>query len=196
MTTTRNSSHQHDSFEGSLDHIECVLIDRDGVVNFDSEDYIKHPDEWHPIPGALEAIARMQAVMDVAICTNQSGVGRGLYDLNTLEAIHSKMCRALQAVGGRSINILFCPHKPDAGCTCRKPKPGLLIDALNALNKDPRQTLFVGDSAKDLDAADAAGCLPVLVLTGNGTKTLSSRDEHPVTFDNLAHLADTILARR
>ena len=180
----------------SFHDIECVLLDRDGVVNFDSEDYIKHPDEWQPIPGAIEAIARLQAVLDVAICTNQSGVGRGLYDLATLESIHAKLCNQLIAQGGKPINIHFCPHTPGTGCSCRKPQPGLLEDALAVLGKKPEQALFVGDSERDLEAASAAGCLPVLVLTGNGNKTSAKLQNTPVTYPDLVHLADALLKTR
>ena len=180
-------------------HIDCVLLDRDGVVNFDSADYIKHPEEWQPIPGAVEAIVRLQTVVDVAICTNQSGVGRGLYYLSTLDAIHTKLYNELARNGGKPVNIHFCPHLPDAGCHCRKPKPGLLQDALSALGKSSEKALFVGDSERDLQAASAAGCLPVLVLTGNGNKTRSkftNLDQPPVTYPDLTQLTDAILAAR
>ena len=179
-----------------LNQIDCVLLDRDGVINFDSEDYIKHPDEWQPIPGALEAIARLQTVVDGGICTNQSGVGRGLYDLETLEAIHKKMDRTLAACGGYLPNVHYCPHLPEAGCHCRKPKPGLLEDAMKALGKKPASTLFAGDSARDLDAAVAAKCLPVLLLTGNGSSTAEKLETTPLTFKNLASLADAVIDSR
>ena len=178
----------------ALDHIECVLLDRDGVINFDSEDYIKHSSEWHPIPGSLEAIARLQQHVAVAVCTNQSGIGRGLYDLKALEAIHTKMTRALVDLGGSPLNIHFCPHLPDDNCQCRKPRPGLLADALTALDKAPEHTAFVGDSSRDLEAAINIACQPILVRTGNGTKTKST-PEVPV-YSDLAEFADYLIAKR
>lgn len=179
-----------------LDHIDCVLLDRDGVINFDSEDYIKHPDEWQPIPGALDAIARLQQYLPVAVCTNQSGIGRELFDLATLEAIHEKFLLALAAHGGKPLSILFCPHRPDDDCPCRKPKAGLLTDALSLLKREPRHTAFVGDSARDLQAAQTIGALPILVLTGNGATTAERDPNRSHVFDNLASFTDALLKQK
>lgn len=180
--------------EPSLRSVELVLLDRDGVINVDSEDYIKHPDDWHPIPGALEAIAELQKHVRVAVCTNQSGVGRGLYDLDALTAIHETFQASLRGVGGEFIDIFFCPHHPDAGCSCRKPLPGLLYDAMKCLKVAAHATAFVGDSARDLDAAMSAHCLPVLVRTGNGVKTLAKYRTGPLVYDDLAAFAKALLA--
>ena len=154
--------------------ITMVLLDRDGVINFDSPDYIKTPEEWHPIPGALEAIAHLQQHWPVAVCTNQAGVGRGLFSIDALYAIHCRFNEALQSVGGAPVPIYFCPHHPDANCECRKPNPGLLNQAISAHSQQAIGVMYVGDSEKDLLAAERANCIPVLVKTGNGTTTAST----------------------
>lgn len=155
--------------------MKLVILDRDGVINHDSDKYIKSPQEWRPIPGSLEAIARLnQAGYHVVLATNQSGVGRGLFEVSTLNAIHDKMHRALSQIGGRIDAIFFCPHGADAGCTCRKPLPGLLEEIARRFNVDLKGVPSVGDSRRDLDAAAAIGAAPMLVLTGKGQKT---RDE-------------------
>lgn len=152
--------------------MKLVILDRDGTINHDSPDYIKSPAEWEPIAGSLEAIARMQqADYRVAVATNQSGIGRGLFDTRALFAIHDKLQRALGQVGGRIDAFFFCPHKPDDGCRCRKPQPGMLLEAARRFNVAIEDVFVVGDSRKDLDAAMAAGARPVLVLTGNGAST-------------------------
>lgn len=155
--------------------MKLVILDRDGVINHDSDKYIKSPQEWRPIAGSLEAIARLnQAGYHVVLATNQSGVGRGLFEVSTLNAIHDKMHRALSQIGGRIDAIFFCPHGADAGCTCRKPLPGLLEEIARRFNVDLKGVPSVGDSRRDLDAAAAIGAAPILVLTGKGQKT---RDE-------------------
>ena len=152
--------------------MKLVILDRDGTINIDSVDYIKSPEEWQPIKGSLEAIARLiQADYRVVVATNQSGIGRGLFDTQALFAIHDKLQRALGQVGGRIDAFFFCPHKADDNCRCRKPQPGMLIEAGRRFNVALEDAFMVGDSRKDLDAAAAAGVRPVLVLTGNGAKT-------------------------
>ena len=152
--------------------MKLVILDRDGTINHDSDDYIKSPAEWTPIPGSLEAIARLhQADYRVVVATNQSGIGRGLFDTQALFAIHDKLQRALGQLGGRIDAFFFCPHKADDNCRCRKPQPGMLLEVARRFNVAIEDVSMVGDSRKDLEAAAAAGARPVLVLTGNGTKT-------------------------
>jgi D-glycero-D-manno-heptose 1,7-bisphosphate phosphatase len=152
--------------------VKLVILDRDGTINLDSEDYIKSPAEWTPIKGSLEAIARLiQADYRVAVATNQSGIGRGLFDTQALFAIHDKLQRALGQVGGRIDAFFFCPHKADDNCRCRKPQPGMLLEIARRFNVAIEDVSMVGDSRKDVEAAAAAGARPVLVLTGNGAKT-------------------------
>ena len=152
--------------------MKVVILDRDGTINHDSNDYIKSPAEWAPIPGSLEAIARLiQADYRVVVATNQSGIGRGLFDTRALFAIHDKLQRALGQVGGRIDAFFFCPHKADDNCRCRKPQPGMLLEVARRFNVSLEDVFMVGDSRKDIEAAAAAGARPVLVLTGNGAKT-------------------------
>ena len=152
--------------------MKLVILDRDGVINHDSPAFIKSPDEWVPIPGSLEAIARLnQAGCHVVLATNQSGVGRGLLDIATLCAIHDKMHLALTQVGARVDAVFYCPHGQDAGCACRKPRPGMLEDIAHRFNIDLTDVPCVGDALRDLQAADAVGALPLLVLTGKGKHT-------------------------
>jgi D-glycero-D-manno-heptose 1,7-bisphosphate phosphatase len=153
---------------------KLVILDRDGVINQESAEFIKTPDEWIPIPGALEAIARIsQAGYTVVIATNQSGLGRGLFDAATLNAIHAKLEAKLAQLNGKVEAIFICPHRPDEGCDCRKPLPGLYRFISERFEIDLHGVPSVGDSARDLEAAAAAGCQPWLVLTGNGPKTLA-----------------------
>jgi len=157
--------------------MKLVILDRDGTINHDSDRYIKSPEEWKPIKGSLEGIARLtQAGYRIVIATNQSGIGRGLFDMSTLNSIHDTMHRAVQLAGGRIDAIFFCPHAADAGCACRKPKPGMLQEISQRLNTSLRDVPMVGDSRKDLEAAVAGGARPVLVLTGNGKKTRDAGD--------------------
>lgn len=151
-----------------------VILDRDGVINQDSPEFVKSPAEWRPLPGSLEAIAALtRAGHAVAVATNQSGVARGLLDLGTLEAIHGEMCEAVARAGGRIAAIEYCPHDPGAGCDCRKPEPGMLRRLLARFGANARETVCIGDAARDLEAARRAGCRPVLVLTGKGGATLA-----------------------
>jgi D-glycero-D-manno-heptose 1,7-bisphosphate phosphatase len=155
-------------------YMPYIILDRDGVINYDSEVYIKSPDEWLPIPRSLEAIAALnRAGYHVLIATNQSGVARGFYDLETLDLIHEKMVRELAAVGGYVEEIYFCPHHPEELCKCRKPQPGMLIAMQEKYQFKLEDTFFIGDSVSDLAVAEATGCKPLLVMTGNGHKTLA-----------------------
>ena len=152
-----------------------IILDRDGVINYDSPDYIKSPAEWTAIPGSLAAIALLnQKGYHVAIATNQSGIGRGYYSVETFLAIHAKLNAELREHHGKISYLAYCPHLPTDNCNCRKPKPGLLQEILAFFGANPRQTgvSVIGDSLRDLEAALAAGCQPVLVATGNGSKTL------------------------
>lgn len=158
--------------------MSIIILDRDGVINFESDVYIKTPDEWRPIPGSLEAIATLnRAGYRVVVATNQSGVARGLYDLEMLDCIHEKLIRELAVVGGYIEEIFFCPHHPQENCECRKPKPGLLHRIQQKYAIDFAKTFLVGDSLADIKAALTVGCKPLLVLTGNGEKTLLNNPE-------------------
>ena len=152
--------------------MKLVILDRDGVINFDSDAYIKRPEEWKAIPGSLEAIALLtQAGYHVAVATNQAGVGRGLFEMATLNAIHDKMHRAVGLAGGRIDAVFYCPHAQKADCSCRKPKPGLLEEIGRRFGASLAGVPSIGDSLRDLQAAAAVGAQPILVLTGKGTKT-------------------------
>jgi len=152
--------------------MKLVILDRDGVINHDSPSYIKSPDEWKPIARSLDAIAQLtQADYRVVVATNQSGVGRGLFDMATLNAIHDKMHRAVGQAGGRIDAVFYCPHPMEANCGCRKPKPGLLEDISRRFNTSLQDVPCIGDQLRDLQAAAAVGAQPILVLTGKGAKT-------------------------
>ena len=152
--------------------MKLVILDRDGVINQDSDAYIKSPEEWKPIPGSLEAIARLtQSGHHVVVATNQSGIGRGLFEMATLNAIHDKMHRAVGQAGGRIEAVFYCPHAQEANCGCRKPKPGLLEEIARRFGASLADVPCIGDSQRDLDAAVAVGARPLLVLTGKGAKT-------------------------
>ncbi|HEY8857201.1 MAG TPA: D-glycero-beta-D-manno-heptose 1,7-bisphosphate 7-phosphatase [Rugosibacter sp.] len=157
--------------------MKLIILDRDGVINFDSAQFIKSPDEWKPIPGSLAAIARLnQSGYRVVVATNQSGIGRGLFEMDTLNAIHEKMLKALAQVGGRIDAIFFCPHTSVDNCACRKPKPGMLHEISKRFNADLTGVPAIGDALRDLQAAVAVGAKPVLVLTGKGKKTAIEPD--------------------
>jgi D-glycero-D-manno-heptose 1,7-bisphosphate phosphatase len=147
--------------------MKIVILDRDGTVNYDSDEYIKSPEEWVAIPGALEAISRLNhAGYHVVLATNQSGLGRGLLDVASLNAIHKRMIKQLAAVGGRIDAIFYCPHTPAEACNCRKPMPGLIDQIAERFGIEMQGVAFVGDTVTDMEAAFAAGCVPHLVLTG------------------------------
>jgi len=155
--------------------MKLIILDRDGVINVDSTEYIKSPDEWKPIPGSLEAIARLNHHgFHVVVATNQSGIGRGLFEVAALNAIHDKMHKALAHVGGRIDAVFFCPHAQDADCSCRKPKPGLLEDIAHRFNTELAGVPCIGDSLRDLQAAAAVRAKAILVLTGKGKQTAAT----------------------
>lgn len=153
--------------------MKLVILDRDGVINHDSDVYIKSPEEWRPLPGSLEAIARLHREgYKVIVATNQSGVARGLFDLDTLSRIHAKMLDAVRAKGGEIDSIFFCPHAPDDNCRCRKPAPGLLEEIADRLKIGLDGVYVVGDAERDVIAARAVAARPVLVRTGKGERAL------------------------
>lgn len=150
--------------------MKLVIVDRDGTLNYRRESHIQTPEQWEPIPGALDAVARLnQAGYHVVIAANLSGLGRGLYDMDALNAVHARMHRALAQAGGRIEAVFFCPHAPDEECDCRQPKPGLFEQIGVRYKVDLKQVHAVGGSARNLQAAAAAGCVPHLVLTGDVT---------------------------
>lgn len=175
---------------------KILILDRDGVINQDSDAFVKNADEWIPLPGSIDALARLyQAGWILAIATNQSGLARGLFTQTDLDAQHEKLLRLLHAAGGDLHYIAWCPHGPDDHCNCRKPKPGLLHQISLALNLDLEGAIMVGDALRDLQAGQAAGCRPVLVRTGKGKKTLAKGEglEGVLVVDDLAQLADLLL---
>ncbi len=152
--------------------MKLIILDRDGVINHDSDLYIKSPEEWLPLPGSLEAIARLnQWGYRVVVCTNQSGIGRGLFGMDMLNAIHDKMIKAASHVGGSIDAIFFCPHTNADNCGCRKPKSGMFDEIAARYNVDLAGVPAVGDSLRDLQAAVSVGAQPLLVLTGKGKST-------------------------
>jgi D-glycero-D-manno-heptose 1,7-bisphosphate phosphatase len=185
--------------------MRLLVLDRDGVINEDSENYIRGLADWHPIPGSLDAIARLsRAGFGIVVATNQSGLSRGLFSQQDLEAIHARLCREVEARGGRISGIFYCPHLPEDACHCRKPGTGLLVAIERELGESLRGAPFIGDSLKDLQAALAFGCQPVLVRTGKGEGTLATLEStdggipEPVTipvYRDLAAAADALLAR-
>lgn len=174
-----------------------IILDRDGVINHESDEYIKSPEEWVPIKGSLEAIVRLnKAGHKVVVATNQSGVGRGLYTEEMLAKIHLAMERALVHVGGHLDGIFYCPHTPDYHCSCRKPKPGMLLDIAAKFPKDFDDAIFVGDSLRDLQAAQAVDLKAALVMTGNGAATISAAKKlnDIEVYENLADFVDQLLS--
>ena len=177
--------------------MKLIILDRDGVINFDSDQFIKNPEEWKPIPGSLEAIARLsQANYRVVVATNQSGIGRGLFDMSTLNAIHDKMHKACALLGGRIDAVFFCPHTAEANCTCRKPKSGMIEEISQRYNTDLRGVPAVGDSLRDLQASTRLGAQPFLVLTGKGIQTQAKGGlpEGTLVFPDLAAVTSHILS--
>lgn len=175
---------------------KLLILDRDGVINEDSDAYIKSLDEWRPIPGSIEALGRLhQAGYRLCIATNQSGLARGLFQLQDLEQMHQRLAELLRPWQASIDHIVFCPHGPDDGCDCRKPKPGL-FDQIKAHYGQPLDEVFaVGDSGRDLIAARLAGARPVLVLTGKGHKTLASGQFPDVpVFENLLTFSRSLLS--
>lgn len=177
--------------------MKLVILDRDGVINVDSDQFIKSPEEWKPIPGSLEGIARLNhAGYRVVVASNQSGIGRGLFDMAALNAINDKMYKALAQVGGRIDALFYCPHPAEANCVCRKPKPGMLEDISRRFNTPLVGVPSIGDSLRDMQAIAATGGQPMLVLTGKGTKTQTAGGlpERTKVFQDLAEAAKSIIA--
>ena len=181
--------------------MKFVIVDRDGTINVEREGYIQTPEEWEPLPGALDAIARLNhAGFQVVIAANMPGLGRGLFDVVALNAIHARMNKQLASVGGRVEAVFFCPHAPDEGCHCRKPLPGLFLQIGERYKVDLSQVHAVGDSVRDVQAAASAGCIPHLVMTGIGAP--ASTDPLPPEFPagtrvhaDLADFATTFIAQ-
>jgi len=174
-----------------------VLLDRDGVINRDSDDFIKSPEEWLPIEGSLEAIAMLnERGYKVVVVTNQSGIARGLFDAGMLEKIHDKMHRLLNEKGGAIAAVYYCPHGPESTCECRKPKAGLLKAFAADFDAELAKIFVVGDSLRDLQAAQAVGAQPILVKTGKGQQTLINNPQfNSLVFENLYDAAKYITAR-
>lgn len=175
--------------------MKLLILDRDGVINYDSDAYIKNLDEWIPLPGAVEAIARLsRAGWTVAVATNQSGLARGYYDQAALDAMHARLRQLVAEQGGELGLIVHCPHGPDDGCDCRKPKPGMLRQIAAHYGVSLAGVWFVGDSSGDLKAALAVGCQPVLVKTGKGLQTLAQPlPAGTLVFDDLAAVASQLI---
>lgn len=176
--------------------MKLIILDRDGVINSDSDLFIKSPAEWLPLPGSLEAIARLnQAGYRVVVATNQSGVGRGLFDMTTLNAIHDKMHKAAALTGARIDAVFFCPHTADSHCHCRKPKSGMFEEIAARFNTSLAGVPAVGDSLRDLQAGVPMGTKPYLVLTGKGAKTQAAGGlpEDTQVFANLSAVVAELL---
>ena len=177
--------------------MKLAILDRDGVINFDSDQYIKSPAEWRAIPGSIEAIARLnQNGYHVVVATNQSGIGRGLFDMATLNAINDKMMEMVFRQGGRIDAVFFCPHTAAENCGCRKPRTGMFEEIAARFHTELRNVPVVGDALKDLQAADAVGAQPVLVLTGKGRKTREAGGlpRRTLVFENLAEAARHVIS--
>lgn len=183
--------------------MKLVILDRDGVINEDSAAYVKSADEWIPLPGSIAAIARLsRAGYTVVVATNQSGLARGLFGLDDLEAMHAKLQTLVMDAGGTLDGIFYCPHLPEDGCGCRKPAPGLLDAIAAELGISVVGAPLIGDSLRDLEAGVARGCLPLLVRTGKGRdaeRQLAAQADaalrHAAVFDDLAAAADFILTQ-
>lgn len=176
-----------------------VILDRDGVINEDSDDYIKCVEEWRPVPGSIEAIALLSgAGFRVVVASNQSGLGRGLFDQETLDEMHAHMHRLVHEAGGEIEGVFYCPHHPDEGCDCRKPKPGLLNQIERELDTSVVGAHFVGDTRKDMEVARAKGAIPLLVRSGKGERTLAAGGGELAeqVFDNLLAAATYLVRRR
>ncbi|MFV2029946.1 D-glycero-beta-D-manno-heptose 1,7-bisphosphate 7-phosphatase [Neisseria sp. S1] len=170
--------------------MKLIILDRDGIINHDRDDFVKNVDEWMPIEGSMDAIALLtQADYTLAVATNQSGIGRHYFTMQDLTEMHQKMHRLVQQAGGHIDGIWFCPHTADSACNCRKPKPGMIEDIIDRFNAEAKETWLVGDSLRDLQAIAAVGGKPALVLTGKGKKTLATQadllPENTQIFDDL-----------
>ena len=176
--------------------MKLIILDRDGVINQDSDDFIKSVDEFIPLPGSLEAIARLNnAGYTIAVATNQSGIARGYYDVATLEAMHDKLATLLNQHGGRIDYIAYCPHGPDDHCECRKPKPGMYHQIARHFATQLDNVPVIGDSLRDLQAAQAVNAQPILVRTGKGERTMAKAEEIKAVpvFEDLAAAVDRLL---
>ncbi len=176
---------------------KLVVLDRDGTINRDSPQYVKNANEWDALPGALEAIAQLsQAGWTVCVATNQSGIGRGLFTIVDLHSMHDKMRRQVEALGGQIASVYFCPHTPDDNCACRKPAPGLLEEISTRYKVSLRDVPVIGDSSRDLQAAEAVDARPILVRTGNGSKTLKTEYKNCAieVYDDLGAAAAALIA--
>ena len=175
--------------------MKLLILDRDGGINYDSDAYIKSVEEWIPLPGAIEAIAQLsKAGWTVAIATNQSGIARGYYDIATLDAMHARLRTLVAEQGGEVGLVVYCPHGPDEGCDCRKPKPGMLKIIAEHYKVPLAGIWFVGDSLGDLEAAKAVDSQPVLVKTGKGEKTQAKNlPVGTLIFDDLAAVAAELI---
>jgi len=184
---------------GQLAEKGLVILDRDGVINQDSSEFVKTAVEWLPLAGSIEAIARLSAAgFTVAVASNQSGLARGLFDNEALRAMHQKLHELVSAAGGRVASIVVCPHGPDDACGCRKPKPGLLLDLGHHYGISLADVPVIGDSLRDLQAAAAAGARPILVRTGNGASTAEQLPPELAdveVFDDLAAVVAQLTAR-
>ena len=178
--------------------MKLIILDNRGVINYSSDTFIKTPDEWQPIPGSLAALARLsQAGYRIVIATNQSGIGRGLMDMETFNAINEKMYKAVNQAGGRIDAIFFCPHAIADKCNCRKPKTGMYNEIIQRYGIDLKNIPIIGDSLRDLQAAAKAGAIPILVLTGKGerTKARNSLPDGTKIFENLAGVIDSLIGK-
>ncbi len=178
--------------------MKLIILDRDGVINHDCDTYIKSPEEWLPIDGSLEAIARLnRGGYTVTVASNQSGLARGYFDIESLMAMHKKMDEMLEKQGGRIDAIFYCPHGPDDGCECRKPKPGMLLDIGQRFNVSLKEVVFIGDSMSDIKAASSAHANAMLVRTGKGIKAekiLQTENKISVpVFDDLSAAVTALL---
>lgn len=178
---------------------QVIVLDRDGVINEDSAEFIKSADEWVPLNGSLEAIKRLnRAGYKVAVASNQSGIARGYFDAASVQAMHDKMQGLLAQRGAAVDFIVYCPHGPTDNCLCRKPKPGMLLQIAQHFDVKPGQMIFVGDSISDIQAARMAGVTPVLVKTGKGLKTLDklADDDTVAVYDDLAHFVRLLTRKK
>jgi D-glycero-D-manno-heptose 1,7-bisphosphate phosphatase len=177
--------------------VKLAILDRDGVINYDSDQYVKTPAEWKPLPGAIEAIALLnQSGYRIVVATNQSGIGRGLFDMATLNAMNDKMMEMVFRQGGRIDALFFCPHTADDNCNCRKPRTGMFEEIAARFHADLKGVPCIGDGLRDLQAADSVGAQPILVLTGKGKKTQAEGGipKKTLVFADLAEAARHLVA--
>lgn len=175
--------------------MKLIILDRDGVINIDSDEYIKSPEEWQAIPGSLEAMARLHRNgYHVVVASNQAGIARGKFNIDTLNGIHQKMLTHANQYGAVVHAIFFCPHGPDDGCSCRKPEPGLLLEVASRLKTSLKKVYCVGDKLSDIHAAKAAGGIPVLVKTGYGQKVVDNNEvpDGIAVYTNLADFVENL----